>query len=164
MLPKIRLIGDLMLRKPCDNLSTLEGVDELLDTMYRAMVSEQGVGLAANQIGYPLRVFILKDNDSFKEFINPEVIVQSELVDFENEGCLSIPGTFANTKRFKHVRLRWTDRQGKTQEEDFLDMQAFAVQHEMDHLNGKLYIDQFSPLKREMVVKKHKKFLKLRSK
>lgn len=160
----VRLIGDPVLRKVCDTLHTLEGIDALLEEMHRAMVSEQGIGLAANQVGHSVRVFILKDGDSFKEFINPEVITQSELVDFENEGCLSIPGAFANTKRFKHVRLKWIDRQGRTQEEDFLDTQAFAIQHEMDHLNGKLYVDQFGPLKREMVVKKHKKFLKLRSK
>jgi peptide deformylase len=136
------------------------------------MVDENGIGLAANQVGRSLRVFILKDDEYFtpekyrryKEFINPEMVSQSELVDFEGEGCLSIPGVSATTKRFRRVMLRWTDRQGKIQEEEFLDIRAFAIQHEMDHLNGKLYIDQFGPIRRGMVVKKHKKFLKLRSK
>lgn len=162
----VKLIGDAVLRTPCKPLTVDNGltfIDDLLVEMHDSMKAESGIGLAANQIGHSVRVFILKREDSYREFINPEILLQEELVDFEGEGCLSIPGAVATTKRFRKLRLKWTDRAGTTIEEDFLDMQAFAVQHEMDHLNGKLYVDQFGPLKREMVVKKHKKFLKLRS-
>jgi peptide deformylase len=103
----------------------------------------------------------LKKDESFEEYINPEVLEASDLVDFENEVCLSIPGAFATTKRFKRLKLRWEDQNGIKKEGEFLDLQAFAVQHEMDHLDGKLYVDQFGPLKRQMVVAKHKKFLRL---
>ena len=163
---KIRHLGDAALRTVCKPLTSengLDSVEDLLLEMHETMTAEQGIGLAANQIGQCVRVFILKDGDSFKEFINPEIVSQMETVDFQGEGCLSIPGVSAPTKRFRRVNMTWTDRAGRTQEGEFLDMDAFAVQHEMDHLNGKLYIDQFGPVKKEMVVKKHKKFLKLRS-
>jgi peptide deformylase len=126
------------------------------------MIAEHGMGLAANQVGWLLRIFILKDNsaEGFREYINPEVLSQEELVDFEGEGCLSIPGATANTKRFRKLSLVWQDRHGATYTDEFLDMKAFAVQHEMDHLDGKLYVDQLGPMKRSLVLGKHKKFLR----
>jgi peptide deformylase len=132
--------------------------------MYQTMIAERGIGLAANQIGFKLRIFILKNKTTtgYDEYINPEVLSEEELTTFENEGCLSIPGTNAKTQRFRKLKLRWQDRHGTTLEGDFENMDAFAVQHEMDHLNGKLYIDQLSPVKRNMVLKKHKKFLRQR--
>jgi len=137
-------------------------IDKLLEEMHATMKAERGIGLAANQIGRSLRIFILRDGEGYKAYINPEITDKSELVDFEGEGCLSIPGTMATTKRYRKVTMKWIDREGTNKEEIFEDMGAFAVQHEIDHLDGKLYVDQFGPLKREMVVKKHKKFLKLR--
>ena len=162
----VRLLDDPMLRKPCIPVDPvaiiLQDLDNLLAAMHTTMKEEKGIGLAANQIGAEWRIFILKDNDSYREFINPEIVSQTNLVDFEGEGCLSIPGVVANTKRYSKLTLKWIDRQGTNREENFEDMGAFAVQHEMDHLNGKLYIDQFGPLKREMVVKKYRKFIKFR--
>lgn len=161
---KVRLINDPVLRKPCSEVNPLDMVfiQGLLDSMYDTMVEEQGIGLAANQIGHSVRVFILKDGDSYKEYINPEIIAQTEPVDFEGEGCLSIPGTSATTKRFKKVTLTWLDKNGIKNQSDFEDLRAFAVQHEMDHLNGKLYVDQFGPMKRTLVLDKHKKYLRRR--
>jgi peptide deformylase len=134
----------------------------LLDDMNETMIAENGMGLAANQIGYTLRIFILKDMSGrgFSEYINPEVLSEEELVTFENEGCLSIPGVTAATKRFRKLSLRWQDFQGKTHEGSFEDIGAFAVQHEMDHLDGKLYVDQLGPVMRSLVLKKHKKHVR----
>ena len=164
---KIRLIDDPILRKPCEPIdvwtaNVLFDIDKLLDAMNSTMRAEQGVGLAANQVGYSIRVFILKDNATYKVFINPEIVSQSEPVDFEGEGCLSIPGASAMTKRYRQIRLKWVCRDGINREADFLDSEAFAVQHEMDHLDGKLYVDQLGPLRRELVLNKHKKYLKFR--
>jgi len=163
---RVRLLDDPVLRKPCDPVDpwtaeVLLGIDELLKEMHETMLAERGIGLAANQVGRSLRIFILRDGEKeYKAYINPEILSQEELVDFEGEGCLSIPGATSTTKRYRRLRLKWVDKEGTTSEADFEDMGAFAVQHEMDHLNGKLYIDQFGPLKKEMVVKKHKKYLK----
>lgn len=169
---KIRLLDDPILRKPCDQVDPmaiiLKDLDSLFAAMHETMVNEKGVGLAANQIGRSLRIFILKDGEYFddnqyrryREFINPEIVSQSDLVDFEGEGCLSIPGVVANTKRYAKLTLKWIDYQGTNREAVFENLDAFAIQHEMDHLNGKLYIDQFGPLRRDMVVKKHRKYLK----
>jgi peptide deformylase len=159
---KVRLINDPVLRKPTSPVDLLDmtSMPGLLDMMHDTMKAEGGIGLAANQIGHSISVFILKKDDSFQEYINPEILGQEDLVPFEGEGCLSIPGTNAITKRFKHVKLAWYDKNGIRIEGSFEGLQAFAVQHEMDHLNGKLYTDQLSPLKRDMVLSKHRKFLK----
>jgi peptide deformylase len=135
-------------------------LSNVLNVMNDAMLAENGMGLAANQIGYPIRIFILKKENSYEEYINPEVLSQEDLGTFEGEGCLSIPGVSAITKRYRRLRLRWQDRQGTTHEDDFENLQAFAVQHEMDHLNGKLYIDQFGPVKRQLMLSKHRKHLR----
>jgi peptide deformylase len=156
---KVRLIKDPVLRKVCAPIDP-SSVDGLLVRMYDVMIAEGGIGLAANQVGDPVRVFILKTIDSYKEYINPEILSQEDLVPFEGEGCLSIPGTSGTTKRFKQLKLAWYDKSGIKTESSFSDMEAFAIQHEMDHLNGKLYIDQFGPLKREMTLSKHRKYLK----
>jgi len=166
MATSVRLLDDPVLRKVCDPVDiweahVLHDIENLLKEMHETMVAERGIGLAANQIGRSLRIFIKKDGDSFKEFINPKILSKEELVDFEGEGCLSIPGTSATTQRYRKLTLTWQDRTGTTHEGQFEDMDAFAVQHEIDHLDGKLYVDQFKPLKRDMVVKKHKKYLKL---
>lgn len=161
----VKLLNDPVLRKPCAPLTKENDidfyVDSLLKDMNDTMEKENGIGLAANQIGHSVRIFILKTPDGYQEYINPEIVSQDELVDFDNEGCLSIPGTFAKTKRYKKLRLKWVNKLGIKMEDDFTDMQAFAVQHEMDHLDGKLYIDQLGQIKKELVINKHKKFMRL---
>lgn len=161
MAEQIRLLNDPVLRKVCSSVNPLDMIfiDGLLAAMSETMKAENGVGLAANQVGVSVRVFILKDGESFKEFINPEVVAAALPVEFEGEACLSIPGTSAVTERFSYIKLKWIDRSWVEHEAEFKDIQAFAVQHEMDHLNGKLYIDQLKPMRRNMVVSKHKKYL-----
>jgi len=159
---QVRLISDPILRKKCEpvDLSQTVFIQGLLYSMSESMKAEKGIGLAANQIGYSVRVFIKKDGETYAEFINPEILSQEELVDFEGEACLSIPGTFATTKRYRKLKLAWFTKDGTKKEGEFFNLDAFAVQHEMDHLNGKLYVDQFGPLKKDMVVGKHRKFLR----
>jgi peptide deformylase len=161
-LPRVRLLSDPVLRKVCEPLDLADRtfIEGLLEAMHETMKLEDGIGLAANQIGAPVRAFILKDGESYKEYLNPEMTSQGELVLFEREACLSIPGTFAPTQRYNKVLLSWTTKSGEAKSATFEDLQAFAVQHEMDHLNGKLYIDQLKPLRRDMVLSKHRKFLR----
>lgn len=139
---KIRLISDPILRKRCESVAADEllQLQSLLDEMNIVMEEEDGVGIAANQIGVSKQIFIIRTETGYDAFVNPEIITQEELVDFENEACLSIPGVYATTKRFKKIRLSWLDTTGTKREDDFTDIKAFAIQHEMDHLNGKLYI------------------------
>jgi peptide deformylase len=128
--------------------------------MNETMKAEGGIGLAANQIGHSLRIFILKREATYDEYINPKILSKKELVDFEGEACLSIPGVSAITKRYRGLELEWTDKNGTKKSEAFEGLKAFAIQHEMDHLDGKLYIDQFGPVKRSLLLGKHIKYLR----
>ncbi|MFO1184667.1 MAG: peptide deformylase [Bauldia sp.] len=136
-------------------------LDSLLETMYAA----PGVGLAAVQVGVPRRVFAA--DVTFKEseekdkkplfFINPEILTSSDERSTYEEGCLSIPDYYADVERPAKVRVRYLDREGKTVETEAEGLLAVVFQHEFDHLNGKLFIDHLSKLKRDMVIKKFAK-------
>jgi peptide deformylase len=138
-------------------------MDDMLETMYAA----PGIGLAAIQIGVPKRVVVMdlvKDEDKPRDpqfFVNPEIISASEETAEYEEGCLSIPEVFENVTRPKTVRIRYLDRNGLIQERDCGGLMATCIQHEIDHLNGILFIDHISRLKRERVVKKFAKAAKL---
>ena len=133
--------------------------DDMLETMYDA----PGIGLAAPQIGVMDRVIVL---DCVKEegeaprplvMFNPEIVASSEETNVYEEGCLSIPEQYAEVKRPKVVDVRWIDRDGNEQSETFDDLWATCVQHEIDHLNGKLFIDYLGPMKRQMITRKMQK-------
>jgi peptide deformylase len=132
--------------------------DDMLETMYDA----PGIGLAAIQIGEPLRLLVI---DLAKEgetpaphvFINPEVVESSDARSVYEEGCLSIPDYYAEVERPASVRVTYVDRDGKQQEMLAEGLMATCLQHEIDHLNGVLFIDHISKLKRDMVVRKFKK-------
>lgn len=164
MLLKVRLFNDPILRKKCEEVKVdaLEEYSELLADMHETMLAESGAGLAANQVGYSIQLFILKKDSDYQEYFNPKIVSTSEPTRFDGEACLSIPGTSGITTRFKNITLEWLDRHGNPFRGSFENFDAFAVQHEMDHLNGILYIDQFSSLKRDMVLSKHKKFMRQR--
>lgn len=144
-------------------------VDNMLETMYE----NDGIGLAAPQVGESKRILVIDLDQNFelgdkqarkgnpRVFINPEVIWESEDMRVFNEGCLSVPGQYADITRSDKVKIKFLDRDGKEHEEELDDMLATAVQHEMDHLNGVLFIDHLSVLKRSMLLKKLKKFLKI---
>jgi peptide deformylase len=132
---------------------------DMLETMYAA----PGIGLAAPQVGVLDRVIAL---DCVKEdgeapsplvMVNPEVIQNSDEMNTYDEGCLSIPDQYADVTRPAEVRVRWLDLDGNLQERDMDGLWATCVQHEIDHLNGKLFIDYLKPLKRQMITRKMQK-------
>jgi len=130
-------------------------IDDMLETMYAA----PGIGLAAIQVGVPKRVIVLDiaSKDEPKNpmcFINPEIIEKSETNSSYEEGCLSVPGQFAEIDRPSKCYLKYLDYYGQPKELKAEGMLATCIQHEMDHLEGILFIDYLSKLKRSMIVKK----------
>ncbi len=141
-----------------DDLRAL--IADMFDTMYDA----PGIGLAAIQIGVPKRVLVIDLQEPEEEggepvkdprvFINPEILTHSDHDVPYTEGCLSVPDQYAEVLRPDRIRARWLDEQGEEHEEDIEGLLAVCLQHEMDHLEGILFIDHLSRLKREMVLKK----------
>ncbi|MEE4218144.1 MAG: peptide deformylase [Xanthomonadales bacterium] len=130
-------------------------VDDMIETMYDA----RGIGLAATQVNVHKRLLVLdvsEAQDTPREYINPRIL-GSEGSETCEEGCLSVPGIYADVSRAETVRIAAYDRQGKAFEETLDGMHAVCIQHEIDHLDGKLFVDYLSPLKRRMVVKKLEK-------
>ncbi|ENN92555.1 polypeptide deformylase [Bartonella schoenbuchensis m07a] len=132
--------------------------DDMLETMYHA----QGIGLAAIQVGVPLRMLVIDiaENNTPKNplvVINPEILWLSDERNIYKEGCLSIPEYYAQVERPKRLRVRYSDREGKQTEIEADDLLATCLQHEIDHLNGCLFIDHISKIKRDMVIRKLKK-------
>jgi peptide deformylase len=133
-------------------------MDDMLETMYAA----PGIGLAAIQIGEPLRIIVmdLAGKDEPKQpryFVNPEIFWISEELKPYEEGCLSVPEIYEEVQRPAQVKLRYLDYNGKQVEEEADDVFAVCIQHEMDHLEGVLFIDHLSRLKRETALRKVKK-------
>jgi peptide deformylase len=142
-----------------DDLRAL--MDDMLETMYAA----PGIGLAAIQIGVPKRVIVMdlarpEEEPQPRYYVNPEILWASEETAPYEEGCLSVPEIFDEVERPAKVKLRYLNYQGEQVEEDADGLFAVCIQHEMDHLNGVLFIDHLSRLKREQAVKKVKKMVK----
>ena len=133
-----------------------EGFQRLLDDMFETMYDAPGIGLAASQVDVHQRFMVI---DISEEKNQPQVFINPELSDkageqVYQEGCLSVPGIFADVTRADEITVRFLDRQGQPQELRADGLLAVCIQHEMDHLDGKLFVDYLSPLKREMVRKK----------
>jgi peptide deformylase len=131
--------------------------------MVATMYDAPGVGLAAPQVGVIERVLVMDCSDKDDGFdphvlINPEIVWQSEELSTYNEGCLSLPEMFADITRPAEVRVQYLNEIGDEKEKEFSGLWATCVQHEIDHLNGKLFIDYLSALKRGMITKKMKKY------
>src|SRR5579864_4043269 len=127
-------------------------IDDLFETMYAA----PGIGLAATQVDVHKRVIVIdisKDRTEQLALVNPEILSKEGEASTE-EGCLSVPGIFDDVKRAAKVHLRYQDRTGAIVERDYDDILAVCIQHEMDHLEGKLFVDYLSDLKRERIRKK----------
>ena len=127
-------------------------IDDMLETMYAA----PGIGLAATQVDVHKRLIVIdisKEHNEPLVLINPEILAREGEAATE-EGCLSVPGIFDEVKRAAKVRVRAQDREGATYERDFDDILAVCIQHEMDHLEGRLFVDYLSDLKRERIRKK----------
>ncbi len=150
-----------------DELKTL--IADMFETMYDA----PGIGLAAVQVGVPIRLLVIDlqepENPEDPEspvvkqprvFINPEILWHSDTEVPYTEGCLSVPEQYAEVMRPDRIRARWQDSDGKPYEEEIDGLLAVCLQHEMDHLNGVLFIDHLSRLKRDMVLKKLAKWRK----
>lgn len=161
-LPIITL-PDPILRQPS---LPIERVDDelrrLMDDMLETMYAAPGVGLAAIQVAVPKRLLVLDVTGEGEErqplcMINPEILTLGAETRVYEEGCLSIPDVRIDIERPTTLRVRYVDREGRTQELEAEGLLATAVQHEVDHLNGKLIIDFLSRLKRDMVVRKFKK-------
>lgn len=160
---KLRLMNDPVLREPTKpvELSELDSVLESIPGMTKVMNDEEGTGLAANQVGISKRYFIMKSGDEVELIINPEILELGPLTSFQ-EGCLSIPGTSAETQRAQKLRLKFRNKFFDEVEHTFHGVEAVAVQHEVDHLDGKLYVDQLQPMRRLLTLDKHRKYIKMR--
>ena len=135
---------------------TTPAFQTLLDDMFETMYDAPGIGLAASQVDVHKRFMVVdvsEGKDQPMVFINPEIVAQDGGQVYQ-EGCLSVPGIFAEVNRADTITVKFLDRQGQPQELSTDGLLAVCVQHEMDHLDGKLFIDYLSPLKREMVRKK----------
>jgi peptide deformylase len=160
---KLRIVPDPVLRKiaaPVGSVdkATSRFMQEMLDTMY----TNRGVGLAAPQVGELKRVIVVdvaEQQNAANAFImaDPEILSRSEDMFTYKEGCLSIPGQFAEVTRPKRIRVAYTDINNKRIEMDAEDLLSTCIQHEVDHLNGVLFIDYLSNLRRDMMIKRVEK-------
>lgn len=138
-------------------------LEKIAQDMIETMYHEHGVGLAAQQVGITDRIFVMDVSDSRDE---PQVCINPEIIEEIGEttcphGCLSLPGTpGGNVKRAAELKVKFYDVTGKEHEKHITDLEARCFQHELDHLNGMLYIDRLSKLKRDMLLEKYKKYLK----
>ncbi len=158
--------GDPVLEKPAETVSVFDGeLRKLIDDMFESMYEAHGVGLAAPQIGISKRISVIdvtfKDDPNAKlVLINPEVI-KTEGKMTQQEGCLSLPEFRENVTRPKKVTIKAQDEHGEWYEKTGDDLLARAFSHEIDHLNGRLYISHISALKRDLIKRKVKKLVKL---
>ncbi|MDZ4368067.1 MAG: peptide deformylase [Afipia sp.] len=166
----IIILPDKQLRlisKPVEKITP--EIRALADDMFETMYEAPGIGLAAIQIAVPLRLITmdLSKKEGEKEprvFINPEILSSSEELSVYEEGCLSIPEYYEEVERPARVRVRFMDIDGEIHEEDADGLYATCIQHEIDHLNGVLFVDYLSKLKRDRVMKKFTKAAKLAAK
>ena len=155
--PRLRQIS-----RPVDQVD--DDVRALVADMFETMYAAPGIGLAAIQVGVPQRILVIdlqepedEDGEGVKDprvFINPEIVEHSDQDVPYTEGCLSVPDQYAEVDRPDRIRARWLDLDGEAHEEEITGLLATCLQHEMDHLEGILFIDHLSRLKREMILKK----------
>lgn len=164
---EIIILPDKQLRlvsKPIEKVTTQ--VRKLADDMLETMYDAPGIGLAAIQVAEPIRLITMDlskkegEDKNPRVFINPEILSSSEEMSVYEEGCLSIPEYYEEVERPASVRIRYVDLDGKVHEEEATDLFATCIQHEIDHLNGVLFVDYLSKLKRDRVLKKFTKAAK----
>ena len=153
----IRILGDSALRVRCDEVETVDDeVRQLVDDLRETMYAADGIGLAAPQVGIPLRVFVY---DVREPDIEPGVLINPRFVEAggtirDTEGCLSIPGLEETVERYAEVVVEGLDRDGREIRIEARDLLSRCLQHENDHLDGILFIDRLSPLKRKLLLNK----------
>ena len=160
MLRKILTEPDSFLRKKCEPLEKVDvDTKKLMDDMLETMYAAPGIGLAAVQIGILKRVVVIDVSKVEEErkplfLVNPQIIHQSKNTSIYEEGCLSLPGQFAEIERPAECIVKYIDYNGKEKELKTEGLLATCIQHEVDHLNGILFIDYLSKLKKDMIIKK----------
>jgi peptide deformylase len=150
--PRLRTVA-----KPVETFD--EALSELVENMVQTMYDARGIGLAATQVNVHRRLLVLDVSDAQdtpREYVNPKIL-KAEGTETCEEGCLSVPGIYADVSRAERIRIAACDRHGNAFEEDLDGMHAVCLQHEIDHLDGKLFVDYLSPLKRRIVMKKLEK-------
>lgn len=159
--PRLRLKSRPVAEGDADAVRAL--VPRMLATMYAA----PGIGLAAPQIGSDLRLFVLdcggKDTPEPMVLVNPEIVAASKELALREEGCLSLPGLYADVERPQRIKIRWRELDGTRKEMEADGLLGVCMQHEMDHLEGVLFVDHVSALKRNMMLRKLAKELKLKA-
>lgn len=166
----ILILPDRRLRLVSEPVAKIDSsVKRLIEDMFDTMYDAPGIGLAAIQIGEPIRVVTVdlakkEEPKAPQVFINPEIVVRSDEKLIHEEGCLSIPEYYEEVERPTAVTVRYLDATGKKQEIEAAGLLATCLQHEIDHLDGVLFIDHISKLKRDRVIKKFTKAAKLAAK
>ena len=154
---QLHLLGSPVLRQRAHEVARFDdGVKALVADLYETMRAAKGVGLAANQIGVARRVAVAATDDREVVLVNP-VIVEADGEEVAEEGCLSIPEIFADVSRAERVVVETTDEQGKRVRVEGAGLFARAIQHEIDHLDGILFLDRIGPLKRRRLLADYKK-------
>jgi len=169
MVREIVVYPDKRLKQVSKDVTSFDGaLHDLLDDMYDTMRAKNGVGLAAIQIGIDLRVLVInvtlevsegedeQPKSNTLEMINPVIVEKDGSENFQ-EGCLSVPGIYEDIERHKYVKVEYLDREGKPQSIQSDDFLAIAIQHEIDHLDGKVFIEKLSYMKRKKFEKEWKK-------
>jgi len=155
---------DERLRKKAAVVKTVDDkIKKLVDDMLETMYESKGVGLAATQVDVHQRIIVIDVSEEKNDplfLINPEILEKDGIKESE-EGCLSVPGFYEKVNRAEHIRVKALNRDGQSFEFDARDLLAVCVQHEMDHLNGKLFVDYISSLKRQRIKKKLEKIHKM---
>lgn len=157
--PRLRTLA-----KPVTEVT--DEIRQLIDDMFETMYDAPGIGLAATQVDVHKQVIVMDLSEDRSEplvFINPEVDVLEGEYEKMQEGCLSVPGFYEDVERIEHVRIKALDRNGEAFELEATGLLAVCIQHEMDHLNGKLFVDYLSALKRNRIRKKLEKQHKIRA-
>ena len=161
---------DPRLKKRCAPVDAVDDrVRALMEDMLETMYDAPGIGLAAPQLGVDARVVVMdcagkEDEPEPLRFVNPEIVWSSEETNDHEEGCLSLPEVFGMVTRPERVRVRWLDETGAEREAEFGGIRATCIQHEIDHLNGRLFIDYLGAARRMMITEKMKKLKRERAK
>lgn len=158
---EVRILGDPVLRQKAAPVQTItEEQRQLIRDMFDTMYAEEGVGLAAPQVGVSERIIVVDPHEDETQpfaLINPEILQASKETEKGEEGCLSIPGLRDLVERSKSVRVRGLSPEGELREFDAENLLARILQHEIDHVDGVLFIDRVSPLKRKLLLSKWQK-------
>jgi peptide deformylase len=163
---RILTYPDHFLLKPTDPLKNIDGqVQQMIDTMAQTMYAAPGVGLAAIQVGWDKSVFIydIAPRDDKRELhvlINPRIVESEGEIISENEGCLSVPDFRSDVKRAERILVEGVDREGTPVRLEAAGFHAIVLQHEIDHLNGRLFLDRISSLKRQLYKRRVKKAMR----